>query len=431
LTVVFFRARLEGGALGVVEMLDFDEAPPYISDLLKVETYEDISEILKSPDFEQGSHTETAPLIKGSLVMVDGQVHRERRHMLSGLMSRAALEYYELRALQPLIEQVFQEQAKRRGPDGYVRADLVELVNIMLHRITAAVTGIDDVTTPERTERFRWLAQKIGEAVSSEWTVGDRDEIIRIGLELRRQCVQEFILPSLERRRELVASYRADKLGREELPTDLLTVILLHWQDHWDEAWVWQEATLFIVAAIETTTHALPHVVKELADWIDAHPDDKAKLTDPDFLKLASNETLRLHVPVPTLQRKAIRNVELKSGRRFRTGDHIALLFGAANREPMLFGADADRFNPYRVTARSVQPWGLTFGGGPHLCMGRPLVTGTSQRTGDEASTTQGTMVRILGELYRRGLALDAQPQRNQREYRGFYETMPVVFSNL
>ncbi len=408
---------------------DLVAPPPYIASMHQIESYEEVDEILKSADFVQGSHRETGALIAGSLVMVDGEEHMNRRRVLSGLMSRAALEHYELQALEPQIARVIEDLRARLDADGVVRGDLVEMVSVMQHRITALVSGIDGVDTAEGIERFRWFGGQLGEAVSSEWTTGDRDEIIRRGLELRAKFVAEFVRPSFERRKALVTSLRAGRTAKGNLPTDLLTSLILNWNPDWTEDYVWCEATLFLVAAIETTTHALPHMVKELADWLAHHPEDRGKVTDPHFLWLVANEALRLHVPVPSLQRIAARDVTLSSGRQFRAGDRVALMFSAANREPDLFGPDAGTFNPHRKFSQTVRPWGLTFGGGTHLCLGRPLITGTSKRTGDDASTTQGTLVRMLRALYAAGLELDPDrpPVRNQREYRGYYESMPVI----
>ena len=406
---------------------DLAEPAPYLATMQLVESYAEVDEILKSPDFLQGSHRETAAFLEGSLVMTDGADHLERRRMLSALVSRAALEYYELEALRPLIGAVIAEAG--RGEDGVMRGDVVSMVNIMLHRITAAVVGIDGVVTPEDTERFRALVKQVGIAVSSEWTAGDRDAVIREGLRIRDKLVADFVRPSWDKRAKLVARHQAGELAREGVPTDLLTILLLHWKPDWTEDYVWREATLFLVAAIETTTHLLPHVVKEIEDWIATHPEDRARRDDPEFLWAAVNEAARLHVPVPSLQRSAARDTTLSTGRSFRAGDRVALLFGDANRDTALYGADAASFNPHRKVTERVRPWGLTFGGGAHLCMGRPLVTGLSRQTGDESNTTQGTAVRILRALYGAGMELDPAhpPVRNSEEYRGYFSSLPII----
>ena len=67
------------------------------------------------------------------------------------------------------------------------------------------------------------------------------------------------------------------------------------------------------------------------------------------FLRMAASESLRLHQPVPTLLRIALRDVTLSSGRKIAKDERVALFFVPANRETGVFGPDANEFNPYRV----------------------------------------------------------------------------------
>jgi cytochrome P450 len=108
---------------------------------------------------------------------------------------------------------------------------------------------------------------------------------------------------------------------------------------------------------------------------------------------MAAGESLRLHQPVPTLLRIALKDVTLASGRKIAKDERIALFFTPANRETGVFGADANEFNPYRVAPPKLQPWGLTFGGGVHMCIGRPLATGMFNRV-DDRNGTEGRPTR-------------------------------------
>ena len=58
-------------------------APPWFSDMVRVESYAEIDEILKSTDFLQGSHRESGMFLGGTLLTTDGSVHAERRKMLT------------------------------------------------------------------------------------------------------------------------------------------------------------------------------------------------------------------------------------------------------------------------------------------------------------------------------------------------------------
>lgn len=403
--------------------------PPHIASMTKISDYREIDEILRSKDFRQGSHTESRPLFGESLLLLDGPEHRERRRLENPLFDRTALMSYDHEALNPVIQQSIDECLARADDSGRVRVDLVPLVRTMLHRISAATTGIDGVDDPERTERFRWFVELLGAAATVEWSTEDHDEVLARGMRLRDEFVDEFFRESEERRKQLVRDFRAGRIGREELPVDLLTLLHLHWNDEWDDELPLREATLFLVAATQTTTHTLPHALVHLEEWTAEHPEDRAKLADPDFLRQVVNESLRLHQPAPTLLRYATSTVTLASGRTIQEGERVALLFTPANRDKQIFGADADEFDPYRPSAAGVRPWGLTFGGGAHVCVGRPLVTGLAKRDG--AQPTEGTMLRILRALYAVDVRLDPDdpPVENASSSHDNYSSMPVILT--
>ncbi|MBW0090158.1 cytochrome P450 [Pseudonocardia sp. KRD-184] len=405
--------------------------PPHIATMTKVADYREIDEILRSKDFRQGSHTESRPLFGGSLLLLDGPEHRERRRLENPLFDRAALMSYDHEALGPVIEQVIDECRALDDGDGRVRVDLVPLVRTMLHRISAATTGIDGVDTPARTERFRFFVDRLGAAATVEWSTEDHDEVLAEGLRLRAEFVEEFFGPSEQRRKDLVVGFRAGRVDRADLPVDLLTLLHLHWDDDWDDELPLREATLFLVAATQTTTHTLPHALLHLLDWMRDHPGDRIGASDPAFLRRVVDESLRLHQPAPTLLRYATSAVTLASGRHIAEGERVALLFTPANRDPGLFGADADEFDPHRTTPPGIRPWGLTFGSGPHVCVGRPLVTGLAKRDGEQP--TEGTMLRILRALLRTGVELDPDrpPVRNPSSTHDNYSSMPVVLTAL
>lgn len=406
------------------------QAPAHIASMTTISDYREIDEILRSKDFRQGSHTESKPLFADSILLLDGPEHRERRRMENPLFDRTALLSYDHSALNPVVEQMVGDCLAGAGPDGRVKVDLMVLVRAMLYRIAAATTGIDGVDTPERTERFRWFLEQLGAAATVEWSTEDHDEVLARGLAQREAFVEEFFGPSRRRRQELVAEYRAGTVAREDLPVDLLTLLYLHWDESWDDGLPLREATLFLVAATQTTTHTLPHVIVHLTEWLRDHPEDVGRQHDPDFLRLMINESLRLHQPAPTLLRYATSAVTLASGREIAEGERVALLFVPANRQADVFGDDAHTFNPHRgAAADGARPWGLTFGGGAHVCVGRPLVTGLAKRDG--AQPTEGTMLRILRALYGANVELDPDdpPVPVETSSHDTYARMPVFLS--
>jgi cytochrome P450 len=266
--------------------------------------------------------------------------------------------------------------------------------------------------------------------VTVEWSTRDHQEVIDEGLAIREDFVDEFWTASVERRRRLIDEHRAGKLAADRLPRDLVTMVYLHQEEDWDEELPLREATLYLVAATQTTTHAVPHVLVHLTDWFEQHPEDRDKATSKEFLRMAAQESLRLHLPAPSLLRFAIADVTLSSGRTIARGERVACLVTPANRDPAVFGPDADRFDPYRKVAGRAKPWGLAFGGGDHLCIGRPLVTGLAGRPDGEAGT-DGTLVNILLRLYEAGVQLDPRspPQYTTASHHDAYSSMPILLT--
>ena len=410
--------------------------PPYIANYQQVHSYAEIQEVMRSADFLQGGTPERFTFLGNSLLMTDGDEHLERKKRFSPLFSKESMAYYESHLLQPVIDEVMAELSVKRDADGLVRSDFVPLIRMMLHRIGARVVGLDGVDTPVRTDRYRALISKLGEAATAQWSTRDLKELVQEGLDHMKMLVDEFLKPSLDRRRELVRRFKAGELPREELPRDLLTAICLSGDDFHPgeteyDAYVWRECLFFSLGATQTTTHTLPHVLIHASEWTAAHPEDAGKVQDPEFLRIVVAESMRLHQTAPIKFRIAAKDVTLSTGRTVAKDEMIALFAPPANQDEEIFGPDAKEFNPYRVTPPGLLPWGLSFGAGPHMCLGRSLVTGLQGR-GDTPGT-EGTMVKIVKALYGYGVELDPAnpPKRMTTSYHDAYSSVPIILRKL
>jgi cytochrome P450 len=97
------------------------------------------------------------------------------------------------------------------------------------------------------------------------------------------------------------------------------------------------------------------------------HPDELARLRrDPALAAAAGEEILRFEPPIAVLARQPLEDVEL-GGVVLPAGEMVLLSILAANRDPEVF-ADPDRFDVGRRGPRS-----LSFGWGPHHCLGAAL----------------------------------------------------------
>ena len=255
--------------------------------------------------------------------------------------------------------------------------------------------------------------------------------MIRRILEVRDDFDRDFFSSSVARRRALIELFHRGEVERDELPVDLITMLYLHWNDDWDDGLPIREACLFLVAATQTTTHSVPHLIAHLDEWFESHPEDRAKVSDREYVKRAAHEALRLHLPSPALLRIANEDVTLSNGKTIAAGERVACLFTPANRDPEVFSPDAREFNPYREV-NTVKPWGLTFGGGEHICIGRTLVTGLSART-DNDEGTNGTLVNIASALYGAGIEIDPDdpPTYTEASHHDAYGRFPILLTKL
>jgi cytochrome P450/ferredoxin-NADP reductase len=120
---------------------------------------------------------------------------------------------------------------------------------------------------------------------------------------------------------------------------------------------------LLVVAGNETTRQAISHSMKALID----NPDQLQWLRDhPERMQQAIEELLRWSSPVYHFRRTATKDVELR-GTTIKAGDKVVMWWASGNR-------DEDKFDePYRLDLSRFPNDHMTFGRGPHTCMGSNL----------------------------------------------------------
>ena len=407
--------------------------PDFVTKLQRIDTYAEIEEIMRSPDFLMAGAAERTIFLEDTLIMSEGQRHAHLKQLFAPLMSRQTLAYYELHLVEPVIRKSVAEMGSTRGADGLVRTDVVPLVHAALTRISARVTGADGIDTEERTDRFRDLVLTLSSATTASYSSLTPDEMIEAGRDALAALVREYLQSSLDRRIELVRRYRAGDIAKDDLPRDVLTsMCLVDDLSHSDDAdkipYIWRQCALFLTGSIKTTSHSLPHVFVHIDEWVREHPEDRAHLTDPEWLHRAAAEAFRLHQTSPARFRAAARDVTLSTGRRVKAGEMVALHAPVANVQAEVFGADGRLFNPRRAMPDGMQPWGMTFGLGTHSCLGRNLVTGI-QNKGDEKHGAHGMAVRILKAMYELGAELDPDnpPRRPEGSLHDTWDSVPMI----
>jgi cytochrome P450 len=164
---------------------------------------------------------------------------------------------------------------------------------------------------------------------------------------------------------------------------------------------------LLLVAGFETTTNLLGNGLAILLD----HPDLLAALRSEQIATSGFiEEVLRYDAPVQVTTRQARAKDLTVADVPIPQGSEVILLIGAANRDPARY-RDPDRFDPTRT---DVKP--LSFGAGPHICIGNGLAR-------LEASAA---FSRLLTRFPTLSAAPDQQPTRRDRLVLRGYQTLPV-----
>lgn len=397
---------------------------------------EDVEFVLRQTDYLFGKTPELLQyqgmLLAGSVLNLDGEDHFQRRRIEARVFTSDRLAYYENEVLEPYLDAAVADlarEAERTG--GTPSVDLVAVVRRALVGVVAAVIGLDGVDSPEAVAQLDAILEALNQGVKVDFrTDGTKEAKMEEVLARRAEFVDRFFGPSLARRQALVKAHIADPEGNPPPAPDLLTVLASN-PDHvqrWDEGLPLREATLFAQASIGTTTRGVCHTVVELERWLEQHPEDRARLTDPEFLGRAFAESLRLHAIDPALQRKAWQDVTLPSGEQIPKDEILGVDIGASGRDTSLFGADANLFNPHRQRPESLDAHGHSFGGGSHKCTGFNFVVGDRYR-----ADRQGTAKTILLRLYSLGIRLDPErpPVRDHGTVKDDLRAVPVIFSAL
>ncbi len=119
------------------------------------------------------------------------------------------------------------------------------------------------------------------------------------------------------------------------------------------------------VAGSETTASLIADAIVLLDD----HPDEWERIAaDPDRAGRVVEECLRLASPNQGLFRVVTRDTEL-GGVPIPQGSTLWVLYGSANRDEAMFGADAADFDADRDKVQQH----VAFGKGVHYCVGAPL----------------------------------------------------------
>jgi cytochrome P450 len=363
--------------------------------------YEAAAAALRHHDLAQSLYDEGAVIMKDVLLTLHGDAHRARRVLELRVFRRDFFRVYENETFPATLAETI-APFERAG-----RADLIDLGYRVTMNLTADFAGVDRTRgNADETEHLRRLVMTFSEGATLVHSTRDKEAVraeVRAAL---GEFDQAFYQRSAARRRDLLVQFARGAITEDALPRDVLTVLLRN-EDRLElpHDLMLREIAFYLQAGSHSTANATTHAFHDLLVWGNAHPDDRDRIArDPLFLQRCVHESLRLHPASPVAWRRATCPVQVASNASAsmsesisaNTDDRVIIDLATANQDPSIFGADADRFNPHRELPPGVPPWGLTFGTGLHMCLGRDLDGGVVPRADTDPATHQYGIVPLF-----------------------------------
>ncbi len=376
-----------------------------------VTRYADAEATLRIPDLHQALYDADTIFLPRTVVCLHGKDHIQKKRLFMGVFNRSFFRHYQNHVFPAALKETLDPViASGKG-------DMAKFGYRVLVNLVADSAGVDRAHTEKDTDRLLALIGKLGHAPTMGQLTdpSDRDRLLAELEEALEAFRTEFFEPSAARRRELITRVEAGEMDEKDLPNDAITAQLRQMPTDddlpYDERV--KDGAFFILAGAFTTANVLMNTVNEVLDWVDKHPEDRQHLIDdPLLMQKFIWESVRLHPASPITKRRALCPMHLPDGHEAEQDEFVTVDLTKANRNPDLFGEDAESFNPYRTLQGRTPLHGLSFGMGAHSCLGKMLAVGVQITEGnkDAEETEFGTIHMVMEALLRRGI--DRDPNR-------------------
>jgi len=265
---------------------------------------------------------------------------RWRKQLSAGFTPRAVRRMEE--QVRAVVSQFASPLIGRRGT-----VDLVEsFTNPIPNTVISRITGVPPY--PGEEDRFRQLGQDV---IRQFFPMADEENKRR-----GEQAMEELA--------EWIGKLADER--RQEPQDDLLSDLILgnQGEDAMSNAEIIMQVVVLVAAGSETTTLGGTNAIRLLL----AHPDQLALLrADPSLRRNAVREVLRFDFGgAASMPLVAMEDLEI-GGVTIRRGDMVMGSVASANRDETVMD-DPDSFDITRDTREF-----LTFGSGPHYCLGANL----------------------------------------------------------
>jgi cytochrome P450 len=310
---------------------------------------------------------------RGTTLMSDGDEHRMQREVIGRPLTPRALA--DLRAdARAIADAVVDGLVERRRFDAVV--DLAEVLP------TTWVPDLLGWPADGREHLVEWAAAQFdGLGPLNERAIAASDGIL--AMSAYAQQLADMELPEGCFGAGIQRAVAAGEIGRSRCPMLFID---------------------YLAPSLDTTISAIGNAV-----WLFAtHPDQWRRLREePDRIKAAFNEALRIESPISCFTRLArvatdVGGVDLPAGSR------VLVSFASANRDERRWD-EPDRFDITRESAGQ-----LAFGHGEHACVGMGLAR-------LEGAAVLGALVERVGEI-----ELDGPPVRKRNNLIRSFASVPV-----
>jgi cytochrome P450 len=393
------------------------------TETIELDRYEEIRAALFDPNlsrsFDKRSY-EDGNIRSGIVSIAHGATHRARRRVENTQFRADVLRLYERDLFPKVMSDLLDVLIDRERVDLF---PIGEMLSVVLAARRAGIeydaSSLDDLRTLVRhvdafSQGAAILDAKDPEAVRA---------LVRTAY---AEFDRDFVRPAAATRAALIERLRRGEFAEDDLPHDILTVLLLHREDpHMeldDDARVAREVATYLQGGTHTSAQTLVNALDLVFATGDEHVRIIDRIADDTlFAQRVVQETLRLRPTTPKMKRRAEADTEI-AGRRVPKDSLVVFDIVAANQDPRLFGDRPERFDPDRTVDATVQRWGLSFGGGPHQCPGRAVGGGFPVSADFRADDDHvfGLVALELQAVARRGVRPDpsATPERDLRTAR-------------
>jgi cytochrome P450 len=363
-----------------------------------VTRYEEVDHVLKSPLFRtpRGYRDPDDPAGPARFDP-NGAVSRHRRLWLlfqtgepHGRLRRLITKVFTPRAVSALAPRIERLVDALLDP-ALVRGSMEVIADLAYPLPATVICELLGIPESERDINRQWsqkLAPTIEPIMTDEQTaaaekaMGEWDEYVRAFLAERRKKPGDALVDAM-----LAVEDEGARLSEDEIAAN---------------------TTFLFLAGHETTTNLIGNGLLAL---LRNHEQLALLRAEPHRIEKAIEELLRFDSPVQFSGRVPIEPVEI-GGVQIEPGTNVMLALGAANHDPRRY----ERPDELDVRREDVKP--LSFGGGPHYCIGAALARLESRIA----------LGKLLSRTSTIELALPAEPPRwrNSLALRGL-ESLPVV----